>query len=103
MILSKLALSATMLGGLLVTGVAAQNTPSTDTDSSQKTPAEINREVIENAKKTPDGTVQPATGRAKPVENWFGCKPGNDKDACEAKKKKKSSATGDSTSTTSTQ
>lgn len=50
-----------------------------------KTPEQVNEEIIENSEKAADGTVQAETGRAKPVENWFGCKPGNDKPECEAK------------------
>lgn len=32
-------------------------------------------EIVMQSKTVEDGAVQPSTGRAKPVENWFGCKP----------------------------
>lgn len=111
MTISKLALVAMLFAGLLASDGRAQTTPAPQPDASQKTedavqsdksaktPVEINQELIENAKKMPDGTAQPETGRAKPVENWFGCKPGNDKEACEAEKQKKSSESSDGTST----
>lgn len=33
--------------------------------------------VTDNLTKGPDGTKYPEGGPAKPVENWFGCKPGS--------------------------
>ncbi len=59
----------------LVSMMAA--TPSLATQN-EKSPKEIVKDIVEDAKRAPDGTVQPSTGRAKPVENWFGCKPGKD-------------------------
>lgn len=51
--------------------------------SSSKDAREIVKEIVDNAKMAPDGTMQPSTGRAKPVENWFGCKPGKSQSSCD--------------------
>lgn len=45
-------------------------------DASTMTSREVVRGIVRDSKPAPDGTVQPSTGRARPVENWFGCKPG---------------------------
>jgi hypothetical protein len=48
--------------------------------SEPKAAKQIVKEIVKDAERAPDGTMQPATGRATPVENWFGCKPGQKKD-----------------------
>ena len=37
------------------------------------------KEIVEKSGKVEDGAVQPATGRAEPVETWAGCSPETDK------------------------
>ena len=40
--------------------------------------------ITSDTRTADDGTIQPSTGRAEPVENWFGCKPGTEAETCEA-------------------
>ena len=49
--------------------------------ASEPKPAQVVKEIVKDTERAPDGTMQPTTGRAKPVENWFGCRPGQKKDS----------------------
>ncbi len=46
-----------------------------------KDPEQVVEQMVENAEEAPGGTGEEYVGGepAKPVENWFGCKPGNTK------------------------
>lgn len=61
-----------------------------------KAPDEVVETIVENSAEGEEGLVQPATGGAKPIENWFGCKPTESSDdaasPCETQPPGKSSA-----------
>ena len=80
------ALSTVMLCVMISSNVFGQAEPD------KKSPKQIIDEIVKNAKTAPDGTTQPSTGRAKPVENWFGCKPSENQNH-NCKESKKTTAT----------
>jgi len=73
---------------IAVSGLLATASPALaqETGAVSESPAEIVEEIVEDGNKGEDGATQPSTGQAKPVENWFGCKPENDKDHCDSAK-----------------
>ncbi len=76
---------------IIATVIVLSANPSLASEANGKRPAsEIVKDIVDKARRAPDGTMQPSTGRAKPVENWFGCKPGSkDADICKTKRAKK--------------
>ncbi|NNE24594.1 MAG: hypothetical protein HKN11_18495 [Rhizobiales bacterium] len=52
-----------------------------NTEATADTPTQIVETMVEDASEstTGNGEKYAGTGPAKPVENWFGCKPGNTK------------------------
>lgn len=62
----------TIISMLLISSATqsfAQETPSPDAVVDQ---------IVENSSVDQNGLVQPETGGALPVENWFGCNPKSD-------------------------
>jgi hypothetical protein len=45
------------------------------TDHPNKSPDEVVKEIVADAKPSEGGQMVASTGRARPVESWFGCPP----------------------------
>lgn len=69
--------SATKAGKDAMSG--GQGDRNTADAGTKKDAKEANEEIVENSKKSADGSEVAATGPAKPEENWFGCPPDEDK------------------------
>lgn len=77
-----------LLAAMIVAAPATANASDAtrSTGGAKPDPERVIERITENTTTAPDGTVVPSTGRAKPVENWFGCKPGNTRTSCDAAK-----------------
>lgn len=57
------------------TGRESSGSVSISSDDRGKTPTEIVKDIVDNPKPSEGGQMVAETGRARPVESWFGCPP----------------------------